>query len=315
MEKIWRRYGIEGNTNVISRSNFRLFFFYSFCFCFLFRKNQKKILSTTSIKIVSFIAVVVFISLYYFLEASPVRVPSIIYFNTMASISSTNETTTTSTTAAAATPNNKRALIFLHGLGDTPKGWSSLKQQFSSQLSEYDIKWIFPAAPRAPVTISGGQLQTSWFDIFDWPIGVTARDDPKGLLESVSKITAIVEDCEKEGILPENIVLGGFSQGGAIALLTCWRYPKTLGGCISLSGWLTLREEFATSQMDGNVTPLFWGHGTEDPVVLPEQVPVGMEILQKNGITVKNEMYERMGHSSCPREMNDVLEFVKSSFA
>ena len=118
----------------------------------------------------------------------------------------------------------------------------------------------------------------------------------------MSKITAIVEDCEKEGILPENIVLGGFSQGGAIALLTCWRYPKTLGGCISLSGWLTLREEFATSQMDGNV-------------VLPEQVPVGMEILQKNGITVKNEMYERMGHSSCPREMNDVLEFVKSSFA
>ena len=65
--------------------------------------------------------------------------------------------------------NNRRALIFLHGLGDTPSGWSSLENSFGSRLpSSYDMTWIFPAAPSAPVSISGGAMQNSWFDIFDW---------------------------------------------------------------------------------------------------------------------------------------------------
>jgi predicted esterase len=89
-----------------------------------------------------------------------------------------------STTTDDGDNNNRRALIFLHGLGDTPSGWSSLEKSFGSRLpSSYDMTWIFPAAPSAPVSISGGAMQNSWFDIFDWPIGVAARDDKKGLLE------------------------------------------------------------------------------------------------------------------------------------
>ena len=125
----------------------------------------------------------------------------------------------------------------------------------------------------------------------------------------------IIQDCEEDGILPEHIVLGGFSQGAAIALLTTWRYPKTLGGCVALSGWLTLKDDFEEKKTKENNTPLFWGHGTQDPVVLPEQVPVGVAVIQDNGISVTQEMYPGMGHSSCPQEMNDVLGFIKTCFA
>ena len=75
----------------------------------------------------------------------------------------------TPTTDKGGDDNNRRALIFLHGLGDTPSGWSSLENSFGSRLpSSYDMTWIFPAAPSAPVSISGGAIQNSWFDIFDW---------------------------------------------------------------------------------------------------------------------------------------------------
>ena len=230
---------------------------------------------------------------------------------TMSSVAAANGETTT-------LAKERKAIVFLHGLGDTPRGWSSLPQQFqqvgNDELEQYNIEYVFPPAPQAPVTISGGQLQTSWFDIFDWPISLQARDDPKGLLDSVHKTTLLLDKLVQSGIKPSNIILGGFSQGGAVALLTSWRYPQTLAGTICLSGWMMLKEEFAQAKKVDNNTPCFWGHGSADPVVLPEQVPVGVALLKENGIDVSMEMYSGMGHSSCPQEIRDVLDFVKSRF-
>lgn len=59
-----------------------------------------------------------------------------------------------------------------------------------------------------------------WFDVYDWPIGLDAKDDPKGLAASVKKVEQIVKQLEEEeGINPARVVVGGFSQGGAVALM------------------------------------------------------------------------------------------------
>ena len=160
------------------------------------------------------------------------------------------------------------AVVFLHGLGDTPAGWKSIEPQLGPRLEERlggRVKWVFPAAPMSRVTISGGALQTSWFDIFDWPIGVSARDDRDGLLRSAEKLQEIVAGLEAEGVPSNKIVIGGFSQGGAITLLACHRYPKTLAGCVCLSGWLTLRDEWASARVKENKTPIFGGTGPRTP--------------------------------------------------
>lgn len=209
------------------------------------------------------------------------------------------------------------AVVFLHGLGDTPAGWRSLAPQLGPRLEEVvggRVKWLFPAAPTSKVSISGGALQTSWFDIFDWPIGVSARDDRDGLLASTSKLHEIVAGLEAEGVPADKIVIGGFSQGGAISLLACHRYEKTLAGCVCLSGWLTLKEEWAGARVKDNLTPIFWGHGTEDPVVLPEQVAAGSEVFKNQGpdINLDTRMYP-MGHSSHPSEMSDMYDFLASA--
>ena len=49
-------------------------------------------------------------------------------------------------------------------------------------------------------------------------------------------ITAEVDS----GIPPANIVLGGFSQGGAMTLLTGLTTERKLAGLAVLSGWLPL---------------------------------------------------------------------------
>ena len=170
---------------------------------------------------------------------------------------------------------------------------------------------MFPAAPTAKVTINRGALQTSWFDIFDWPIGVSARDDRDGLLLSAGKLHDIVASLEAEGVPAEKIAIGGFSQGGAITLLACHRYPRTLAGCVCLSGWLTLKDEWDEARVKENKTPIFWGHGTQDPVVLPEQVAAGAEVINGQGadVALDTRMYP-MGHSSHPSEISDVYDFL-----
>jgi len=58
------------------------------------------------------------------------------------------------------------ALIFLHGLGDTPAGWSSLEDalpRLRPNLKE--VRYVFPAAPMQQITINGGATMPGWFDV------------------------------------------------------------------------------------------------------------------------------------------------------
>lgn len=53
-----------------------------------------------------------------------------------------------------------------------------------------------------------------------------------------SLITAELDD--NPNILPSRIIIGGFSQGAALSLLTSLTSERKLGGAIALSGWLPL---------------------------------------------------------------------------
>lgn len=135
-----------------------------------------------------------------------------------------------------------------------------------------------------------------WFDILDWPIGIKARDDREGKIEAAKQIEKVVEKLEKDmGIPPSRIVVGGFSQGGAVALIAAY-HRRTHGkapfaGCVSLSGWLTLKDELAVTDEVKEATPLYWGHGQWDDKVLFEQQAHGVEKLRGLGVDVTDESF------------------------
>jgi len=228
----------------------------------------------------------------------------------------------------AASSSYRGALIFMHGLGDTPRGWSNLEQtlpRLKPNLDSKNIKYVFPAAPTIPITINGGMSMPGWFDLFDWPIGVGSKDDPTGLMRSVEQIEKEVTKLEKDhGIPPNKIVIGGFSQGGAVALLSCYHQRKAatgkaFAGCAGLSAWLTLPEEVVEvgKKKDDPRTkiPLFWGHGTYDDKVLFEQQKFGIEKLTNEfGLDYQKitQTQYPMGHMSCEDETKDLADFVDS---
>ena len=124
-----------------------------------------------------------------------------------------------------------------------------------------------------------------------------------------------VERLEKdEGISPSQMIVGGFSQGGAVALLTAYHRRKEgktpFAGCVCLSGWLTLKDEMTITEEVAKATPLFWGHGQFDDKVLFEQQAHGVDKLKNAGVDVVHASYP-MGHSSDPDELEAMPEFME----
>ncbi|XP_063615538.1 acyl-protein thioesterase 1-like [Penaeus indicus] len=141
-----------------------------------------------------------------------------------------------------ATAKHTATVIFLHGLGDTGHGWASAMAAIGSP----HIKFICPTAPVMPVTLNNGFRMPSWFDLKS--LDVDGPEDSDGIKKARDGIHQLIEEEVKAGIPHERIMLGGFSQGGALALYSTFTHSRTLAGVIGLSCWLPLREEFPQEQ-------------------------------------------------------------------
>lgn len=74
--------------------------------------------------------------------------------------------------------------------------------------------------------------------------GFAGPEDESGMLTNVSRVTALIEtEINTHNTPPERIVLAGFSQGGAMSLMTGLTVGKKLGGLAILSGWLPIQEK------------------------------------------------------------------------
>ncbi|OAV93334.1 hypothetical protein PTTG_09150 [Puccinia triticina 1-1 BBBD Race 1] len=201
------------------------------------------------------------------------------------------------------------AVIFSHGLGDSSAGWSFLAEQLGSHMPW--VNWVFPDAPVQPVTLNMGARMPSWFDILG--LRPDAPEDEKGLLESVKTIQSLVEKQVQAGIPSERIVVGGFSQGAAISILTGLMTPSPLAGVACLSGFLTLKDKI--KQLQGphaSKLNVFWGHGTDDPVVQYQWGAKSVDFLKEDlGLTnVEFKSYPDLVHSASPLELRHLLEWL-----
>ena len=163
-----------------------------------------------------------------------------------------------------------------------------------------------------PVTINGGYVMRAWYDVLPGDLETGAkRVDEAGVRQSQAQIGELIAREVERKILFKNIVLAGFSQGGAIALQTALRYPETLAGVMSLSSYLTCASSFAAEATAANKSiPVFIAHGTEDPVVPCERGIATRDLLERLGYHVEWHDYA-MPHSVCLEEIRDIAAWLR----
>ncbi|KAJ2077724.1 hypothetical protein H4R24_004949 [Coemansia sp. RSA 988] len=201
------------------------------------------------------------------------------------------------------------SVIFIHGLGDSGHGWKPVAQLLSQTMPH--VKFVLPHAPEQPVTLNGGFRMPSWYDIRSLD-NISSNEDEDGMNMSMRKINELVRAEIESGTPANRIVLGGFSQGGAMTMFTGLQSEYQFAGLAVLSGYLPIRQRILTRATDSSKrTPIFHGHGTADEVVMYQYGEMTRDVLEKNGYNVEFHSYEHMGHSTCEDEIRDLNAFLR----
>ena len=198
-------------------------------------------------------------------------------------------------------------VIFMHGLGDSGHGWSSAFPQSLFPSS----RLIFPSAESIPITLNGGFTMPGWFDIYG--LDDTSKEDKVGYERSAGRILSIIEGEKQKGIPVNKIILGGFSQGGAMALYISLRMQEKLAGVVICSAWLPFRKEYEAVTEVGKSMSFLQCHGLDDNVVPYDWGRRSYNTLSDHHhLDIRWEEYPGMAHSACPEEIQTIIEFIKS---
>lgn len=205
-------------------------------------------------------------------------------------------------------PQPAAAVIWLHGLGADGHDFEPLVPELGWPGAP-DLRFVFPHAPVRPVTLNGGMPMRAWYDIVSLTGG---RDhDRAGIEDSVAQATALIRRERQRGIPAGGIVVAGFSQGGAIALLAALRYPERLAGLIALSTYLLLDHRLEQDAHASNRDlPVFCGHGSYDPMVPCGLGETASARLRDLGCQVDWRSYA-MPHAVCPQEVVDLSAWLR----
>ena len=139
---------------------------------------------------------------------------------------------------------------------------------------------VFPHAPEQPVTLNRGFVMPSWYDIRSLEAGPN-RESEADIRENAMRIESLIQREIDRGVPASEIVLAGFSQGGAMALHVGLRYQETLKGIMALSTYMVVPDTLGTEALEANEhTPILFCHGTHDDVVRPERGQQAIDLLE-----------------------------------
>jgi predicted esterase len=150
-----------------------------------------------------------------------------------------------------------------------------------------------------------------WTDIFY--LMKEGKEDAAGFEAASERIWKIIEGEKARGIPIANIAVGGFSQGGALALHVALRSSEALGACVALSSWIPLSADYpAALGSAARQIPVFQGHGDSDQIVAHSWGHSSHLALKEWGFeSTKFETYKNMPHSACDKELDAVGEFLR----
>lgn len=209
-------------------------------------------------------------------------------------------------------PNPRATIMLMHGLGADGNDFVSIVGELD--LSAVGpVRFVFPNAPVIPVTINGGYQMPAWYDISN--ADLTKREDEGGLRASQTALEVLLAREKARGIAANRIVVAGFSQGCAMALMTGLRHAERLAGIVGLSGYLPLADTTAAERHAANAqTPIFMGHGQQDNVVPMARASASRDTLAGLGYSVNWHEYP-MAHSVCMKEIADLSLWLNKVLA
>ena len=190
------------------------------------------------------------------------------------------------------------------------------------------MHWIIPNAEE-----NRDAMQTAWYAPTGLPnIGsrpdrpeLEDEEDEAGMLRTVAYLESLIDACTRKGIPPQRIVLGGFSQGCAMSLLTdliSEKYSGKLAGIVGLMGYLplatghrlqTLRAKAGLPTTVGEV-PVFLARGKKDVLIPKIWWNYTLKRLDELGLNegaLEVHEYEGLAHGLSGALLKDMCKWLE----
>jgi phospholipase/carboxylesterase len=164
-------------------------------------------------------------------------------------------------------------VVLLHGYGAPGTDLVSLWRELPVP---HTVRFVFPEGP-----LELGFGGHAW-----WPIDMARLQDrsskasierlttevPPGIDSAREALLELLQILERDfGAVPEQTLIGGFSQGAMLATDTVLRTSRPFGGLAVLSGTLISHGEWSPLMSARRGLPVLQSHGRADPV-LPFEV-------------------------------------------
>lgn len=191
-----------------------------------------------------------------------------------------------------------RLLVLLHG-------WSAEQHHLAAYVPLIDPDERFTAVcPRAPHPVEGTD-GASWYERTD------SGPVPASFLAGVERVDGLIGDeCAAMGITRDRCVIGGFSQGGFLALAVAGRHgaPRYAGVwamCCALPEVMGLELDLAAAAG----TPALVMVGERDAIITPDRGRAAADALTDAGWDVEVHGYD-MAHSQTIEMMIDARAWL-----
>jgi phospholipase/carboxylesterase len=196
-------------------------------------------------------------------------------------------------------------VVFLHGYGANAADLIGLADPLGEHMP--DTLFISPDAPEECV---GAPMGRQWFPI-PWIDGSSEEESKRGLDAAAADLDAFLDGVMvDEDLLPEQVMVLGFSQGTMMALHVVPRREDAIAGIVAISGRL-LEPELLSDEVQSR-PPVLLIHGDADDVVPPQSLPAAAEALQEAGWKeVYAHIMKGTGHGFAPDGLSVALAFMR----
>ena len=204
----------------------------------------------------------------------------------------------------------KATVIWLHGLGADGNDFVPIVPHLNLP-DDLAVRFIFPNAPSLAVTINNGYVMPAWYDIL--AMDIERKVDETQLKISAQAIQKIIQQEIDKGIASDQIILAGFSQGGAVCYEAALSFHQPLAGVLALSTYFATFNSINWHESNQH-TNIQIMHGAMDAVV-PEALGIkAYEQLKTRAYPCSYQAYP-MDHEVCLTQIQDIGRWIQSRLA
>lgn len=191
-------------------------------------------------------------------------------------------------------------LVLMHGRGADKGDLAGLRPHLPAGAILVLPQAPFPGAPW------GYGPGWAWYRFLgrDRPEPESFQTSQRALAELLTVLPGLLP------VRPGELVLGGFSQGGTMALGHALSRPGAVPRVVNLSGFLADHPSVRATPQTVRGTRIFWGHGVHDPAIPFELAEEGRAALRAAGAELEARDYP-IGHWISPEELDALVEWLQ----